>query len=59
MLNIDYMLMIQFLISVKSVQETGRKAELVMKDITSWMANKNLKLNEDKTDCMLFETKTH
>ena len=47
----------QFYIPVKSVQETQRKIEAIMKDIKNWMVKKKLKMNEDKTECMLFGTK--
>ena len=47
----------QFYIPVKSIQEAERKIEMVMKDIKSWMVKKKLKLNEDKTECMLFGKK--
>ena len=47
----------QFYIPVKTVQETERKLESIMNDIRSWMVKKKLKLNEEKTECMLFGTK--
>ena len=47
----------QFYIPVKSIEEAERKLESIMKDIRSWMVKKKLKLNEDKTECMLFGTK--
>ena len=47
----------QFYIPAKSVQDAERKIESVMKDIKSWMVKKKLKLNEEKTECMLFGRK--
>ena len=47
----------QFYIPVKSIQETERKIETIMKDIKNWMVKKKLKMNEEKTECMLFGTK--
>ena len=47
----------QFYIPVKSIQETERKIDAIMKDIKNWMVKKKLKMNEDKTECMLFGTK--
>ena len=32
------------------------KIEEVMTDIKNWMVKKKLKLNDDKTECMLFRT---
>ena len=32
------------------------KIEDVMTDIKNWMVKKRLKLNDDKTECMLFGT---
>ena len=48
----------QFYIPVESVQEAERKIEAIMKDIKNWMVKKKLKMNEDKTECMLFGTKS-
>ena len=47
----------QFYIPIKSIQEAERKIESIMKDIRSWMVKKKLKLNENKTECMLFGNK--
>ena len=47
----------QFYIPAKSVQDAERKIESIMKDIKSWMVKKKLKLNEEKTECMLFGRK--
>ena len=47
----------QFYMTVKSVQEAERKIDAIMKDIKNWMVKKKLKMNEDKTECMLFGTK--
>ena len=38
------------------VRSTTSKIEKVMTDIKNWMVKKRLKLNEDKTECMLFGT---
>ena len=47
----------QFYFPVESIQETGRKVETIMKDIKNWMVKKKLKMNEEKTECMLFGTR--
>ena len=47
----------QFYIPMKSIQEIESKIGLIMKDIKNWMNKKKLKLNENKTECMLFGTK--
>ena len=47
----------QFYIPAKSIQDAERKIESIMKDIKSWMVKKKLKLNEEKTECMLFGRK--
>ena len=45
------------MIPVKSIQEAERQIESIIKDIRNWMVKKKWKLNEDKTECMLFGTK--
>ena len=45
----------QFYFSVTTIQGTMSKIEEVMTDIKNWMVKK-LKLNDDKTKCMLFGT---
>ena len=44
----------QFYFPVETVDEASKKIEEIMKDIKRWMTTKKLKLNEDKTECMLF-----
>ena len=46
----------QFYFSVTTIQSTMSKTEEVMTDIKNWMVKKRLKLNDDKTECMLFGT---
>ena len=46
----------QFYFSVTTIQGTMSKIEEVMTDIKNWMVKKKLKLNDDKTKCMLFGT---
>ena len=49
----------QFYFSISllyTIQSTMSKIEEVMTDIKNWMVKKRLKLNDDKTECMLFET---
>ena len=50
------MLMTQFYFSITTIQSTTSKIEEVMTDIKNWMVKKRLKLNDDKTECMLFGT---
>ena len=45
-----------FYFSITTIQSTMRKIEEVMTDIKNWMVKKRLKLNDDKTECMLFGT---
>ena len=47
----------QFYFSITTIQSTMSKIEEVMTDIKNWMVKKRLKLNDDKTECMLFGTK--
>ena len=49
------MLMTQFYFSITTIQSTTSKIEKMMTDIKNWMVKK-LKLNDDKTECMLFGT---
>ena len=44
----------QLYFSVTTIQSTTSKIEKVMTDIKNWMVKKRLKLNDDKTECMLF-----
>ena len=46
----------QFYSSITTIQSTMSKIEEVMTDIKNWMVKKRLKLNDDKTECMLFGT---
>ena len=46
----------QFYFSITTIQSTTSKIEKVMTDIKNWMVKKRLKLNDDKTECMLFGT---
>ena len=46
----------QFYFSITTIQSTMSKMEEVMTDIKNWMVKKRLKLNDDKTECMLFGT---
>ena len=46
----------QFYFSIITIQSTKSKIEEVMTDIKNWMVKKRLKLNDDKTYCMLFAT---
>ena len=46
----------QFYFSVTTIQGTMSKIKEVMTDIKNWMVKKKLKLNYDKTKCMLFGT---
>ena len=50
------MLMTQFYFSITTIQSTTSKIEKVMTDIKNWMVKKRLKLNDDKTECMLSGT---
>ena len=49
---------IQFYFSITTIQSTMSKIEEVMTDIKNWMVKKRLKLNDDKTECMLFGTES-
>ena len=43
----------QFYIKVTDIDEIERRLTAIMDDIRSWMAFKQLKLNEDKTECLI------
>ena len=47
----------QFYLTLSTTQDTEEKIGRIMTDIKNWMAKKKLKLNDDKTECMLFGTK--
>ena len=44
----------QFYFPINTVEEATMKINAIMKDIKRWMTAKKLKLNENKTECMLF-----
>ena len=44
----------QFYFQFENIEEAKRKIDAIMRDIRMWMMSKKLKLNEDKTECMLF-----
>ena len=44
----------QFYFPFENFEEAIIKINAIMKDIKAWMTTKKLKLNEDKTECMLF-----
>ena len=44
----------QFYFQFETLEEATEKINVIMKDIRVWMIEKKLKLNEDKTECMLF-----
>ena len=44
----------QFYFPINTIEEAIKKIDAIMKDIKRWMTAKNLKLNENKTECMLF-----
>ena len=43
----------QFYLSLENVGDTKQKIERIMSDIGKWMNSKQLKLNEDKTECLI------
>ena len=47
----------QFYFALSTEQDTVDKVGRIMTDIKNWMQRKKLKLNDDKTECMLFGTK--
>ena len=44
----------QFYFQFETIEEAKNKIDAIMSDIKLWMTLKKLKLNEDKTECMLF-----
>ena len=47
----------QFYFPFETIEEATKRIEEIMKDIKTWMTAKKYKLNEDKTECMLFGSK--
>ena len=47
----------QFYMMLESVEDTERKLSEIMVDIKTWMDGKQLKLNEDKTECLIIGKK--
>ena len=43
----------QFYLSFSGVQDTEKKLFEIMQDVKKWMDSKQLKLNEDKTECLV------
>ena len=48
----------QFYFSLTTTQDTTDKVSRIMFEVKNWMQKKKLKLNDDKTECMLFGVKT-
>ena len=46
----------QFYFAVTSAEEAKNKITTILNDVRDWMIKKKLKLNENKTECMLFGT---
>ena len=46
----------QFYFAISTTRDTEEKISRIMADVKNWMENKRLKLNDDKTECMLFGT---
>lgn len=42
----------QFYLSVNNIQNTETEVNTIMTDIKKWMTSRQLKLNEDKTECL-------
>ena len=47
----------QFYLTFNNVDDTAQKLRDIMRDIKEWMEMKQLKLNEDKTECMIVRKK--
>ena len=43
----------QFYLTLNDVANTEAKISMIMKDVGNWMNSKQLKLNEDKTECLI------
>ncbi len=43
----------QFYMSLSDVENTEDKLSRIMDDVGKWMNSKQLKLNEDKTECLI------
>ena len=43
----------QFYLSFSNIEDTTDKMKVILKDIKEWMNQKQLKLNEDKTECLI------
>ena len=43
----------QFYLTFSNIEDTTDKMKDIMKDIKDWMRQKQLKLNEDKTECLI------
>ena len=48
----------QFYFSLTTTQDTIDKVNRIMTEVKNWMRKKKLKLNDDKTECMLFGKKS-
>ena len=46
----------QFCFPIENIDDAKKKVKEIMDDVRKWMAGKRLKLNEGKTECMLFGT---
>ena len=46
----------QFYFAISTTRDTEEKISRIMADVKNWMENKRLKLNDDKTESMLFGT---
>ena len=47
----------QFYMSLENIEESERKINEVMSDVKRWMNSKQLKLNDNKTECLLIGKK--
>ncbi len=45
----------QFYMAVDNIDNTEGKIKLIMDDVEKWMESKRLKLNQDKTECLIVE----